>query len=96
VRYTKSWLNAAREGGYFANPIDTSSGMGTSANDYYIHNVEVNYTRTISNDLAQRIAGRREAAPPSTMGPARTPPTGLPSSRCPTLQRNRLANDVHV
>jgi hypothetical protein len=48
VRYTKSWLNAAREGGYFANPIDTSSGMGTSANDYYIHNVEVNYTRTIS------------------------------------------------
>lgn len=48
VRYTKSWQNSATEGGYFANPIDTSSGMGTSANDYYIHNVHVNYTRTIS------------------------------------------------
>jgi len=48
VRYTNSWLNAALEGGYFANPIDTSSGMGTSAKDYYIHNVAVNYTRTIS------------------------------------------------
>jgi Carboxypeptidase regulatory-like domain/TonB dependent receptor len=48
VRYTKSWLNAAIEGGYFANPVDTSSGMGTSARDYYIHNVDVNYTRTIS------------------------------------------------
>src|SRR5438270_18306 len=48
VRYTKSWLNAAVEGGYFANPVDTSSGMGTSAKDYYIHNVDVNYTRTIS------------------------------------------------
>src|SRR5256884_1604784 len=48
VRYTNSWLNAALEGGYFANPIDTSSGMGTSAKDYYIHNVDVNYTRTIS------------------------------------------------
>ena len=48
VRYTKSWQNSAIEGGYFANPIDTSSGMGTSANDYYVHNVHVNYTRTIS------------------------------------------------
>jgi len=48
VRYTKSWLNSALEGGYYANPIDTSSGMGTSAKDYYIHNVAVNYTRTIS------------------------------------------------
>ena len=48
VRYTNSWLNNAIEGGYFANPIDTSSGMGTSARDYYIHNVAVNYTRTIS------------------------------------------------
>src|SRR5207302_128625 len=37
VRYTKSWQNSAIEGGYFANPIDTSSGMGTSANDYYVH-----------------------------------------------------------
>jgi len=25
VRYTNSWLNAALEGGYYANPIDTSS-----------------------------------------------------------------------
>lgn len=48
VRYTNSWLNAVVEGGYFANPIDTSSGMGTSARDYYIHNVGVTYTRTIS------------------------------------------------
>ena len=55
VRYTKSWLNNAIEGGYFANPIDTSSGMGTSANDYYIHNVHVNYTRTISTSWLNEL-----------------------------------------
>ncbi len=48
VRYTRSWLNFAIEGGYYANPINTSSGMGTSAQDYYLTNVGVNYTRTIS------------------------------------------------
>jgi hypothetical protein len=48
VRYTRSWTNNAVEGGYFANPINDQSGMGTSAQDYYINNVGVNYTRTIS------------------------------------------------
>ena len=48
VRYTRSWQNSAIEGGYYANPINTSSGMGTSARNYYLTNVGVNYTRTIS------------------------------------------------
>jgi hypothetical protein len=48
VRYTRSWLNHAIEGGYFANPINPSSGMGSSAQDYYITNVGVSYTRSIS------------------------------------------------
>jgi len=48
VRYTRGWQNSAIEGGYFANPINPSSGMGTSARDYYVTNVGVNYTRTIS------------------------------------------------
>ncbi len=63
VRYTNSWLNAALEGGYFANPIDTSSGMGTSARDYYIHNVAVNYTRTISTTwLNELLVGVNRSA----------------------------------
>lgn len=49
VRYTRSWTNAAIEGGYFANPINDNSGMGTSARNYYINNVGVNYTKTISS-----------------------------------------------
>jgi len=48
VRYTRSWQNSAIEGGYYANPINPSSGMGTSARDYYLTNVGVSYTRTIS------------------------------------------------
>jgi Carboxypeptidase regulatory-like domain/TonB dependent receptor-like, beta-barrel len=48
VRYTRGWQKSAIEGGYFANPKDTSSGMGTSARDYYVTNVGVNYTRSIS------------------------------------------------
>ncbi|HEV2379802.1 MAG TPA: TonB-dependent receptor [Terriglobia bacterium] len=48
VRYTRSWTNAAVEGGYYANPINDSSGMGTSADNYYINNVGVSYTKTIS------------------------------------------------
>jgi Carboxypeptidase regulatory-like domain/TonB dependent receptor len=63
VRYTKSWLNSALEGGYFANPIDTSSGMGTSANDYYVHNVHANYTRTISSTwLNELLVGVNRSA----------------------------------
>src|SRR5579863_2924104 len=48
VRYTRSWTNAAVEGGYYANPLSDSSGMGTSADNYYINNVGVDYTKTIS------------------------------------------------
>jgi hypothetical protein len=48
VRFTRSWTNAAIEGGYFANPINDQSGMGTSAQNYYITNVGVTYTKTIS------------------------------------------------
>lgn len=48
VRYTRGWQRGAVEGGYFANPINTSSGMGTSARDYYLTNVGVNYNRSIS------------------------------------------------
>jgi carboxypeptidase family protein len=48
VRYTRSWQNSAVEGGYFANPNNPSSGIGTSARDNYITNVGVNYNRTIS------------------------------------------------
>ena len=48
VRYTRGWQNSAIEGGYYANPINTSSGMGTSARDYYVTNVGVNYNRSIS------------------------------------------------
>jgi hypothetical protein len=63
VRYTNNWLNAAVEGGYFANPIDTSSGMGTSARDYYLHNVAVNYTRTISTTwLNELLVGVNRSA----------------------------------
>jgi hypothetical protein len=63
VRYTRSWLNSAVEGGYFANPKDTSSGMGTSARDYYLTNVGVNYTRTISpNWLNELLVGVNRSA----------------------------------
>ncbi|HTL17243.1 MAG TPA: TonB-dependent receptor, partial [Patescibacteria group bacterium] len=48
VRFTRGWQNSAVEGGYFANPKDTSSGMGTSARNYYVTNVGVNYSRSIS------------------------------------------------
>jgi len=48
VRFTRGWQNEAVEGGYFANPSNPSSGMGTSARDYYVTNVGVNYNRTIS------------------------------------------------
>jgi len=55
VRYTNSWLNAALEGGYYANPIDTSSGMGTSAKDYYIHNVAVELHADDLDNLANEL-----------------------------------------
>jgi hypothetical protein len=55
VRYTRGTQKSAVEGGYFANPIDTSSGMGTSARDYYVTNVGVNYDRTISSSLLNEL-----------------------------------------
>ena len=63
VRYTQGWQNSAVEGGYFANPINTSSGMGTSARDYYAHNVGVTYTRTISSSwLNELLVGVNRSA----------------------------------
>jgi outer membrane receptor protein involved in Fe transport len=48
VRYTRSNQFSAIEGGYFANPIDPTSGMGSSSRTFPDTNVGVNYTRTIS------------------------------------------------
>ena len=48
VRFTRGWQNSAIEGGYYANPSNPSSGMGTSARNYYVTNVGVNYNRSIS------------------------------------------------
>jgi hypothetical protein len=48
VRYTRSISHSAQEGGYYANPINPTSGMGSSARDYYNTNVAVNYNRTIT------------------------------------------------
>jgi len=48
VRYTRSLSNSAIEGGYFANPADPASGMGSSADNFVNINVGVNYNRTIS------------------------------------------------
>ncbi len=63
VRYTRGWQKSAVEGGYFANPINTSSGMGTSARDYYVTNVGVNYNRTISpNWLNELLVGVNRSA----------------------------------
>jgi hypothetical protein len=63
VRFTRGWQNSAIEGGYFANPINTSSGMGTSARNYYVTNVGVNYTRTISaNWLNELLVGVHRSA----------------------------------
>jgi len=63
VRFTRSWQNSAIEGGYYANPINTSSGMGTSARNYYLTNVGVNYTRTISpNWLNELLVGVNRSA----------------------------------
>jgi hypothetical protein len=63
VRFTRGWQRSAVEGGYFANPIDTSSGMGTSARDYYVTNVGVTYTRTISpNWLNELLVGVNRSA----------------------------------
>ena len=63
VRFTRGWQGSAVEGGYFANPIDTSSGMGTSARDYYVTNVGVTYTRSISpNWLNELVVGVNRSA----------------------------------
>ncbi|MHB8655869.1 MAG: carboxypeptidase-like regulatory domain-containing protein [Terriglobia bacterium] len=55
VRWTRGSQKAAIEGGFLADPIDTSSGMGTSARDYYDTNVGVNYTRTISSNWLNEL-----------------------------------------
>ncbi|HXX23528.1 MAG TPA: TonB-dependent receptor [Terriglobia bacterium] len=58
VRYTRSISTAAQEGGYYANPINPSSGMGSSARNYFNTNVAVNYNRTISpNWLNELLIG---------------------------------------
>ena len=63
VRYTRSWQNYAIEGGYYANPASTSSGFGTSAKDFYINNVGIDYTRAISpNWLNELLLGVNRSA----------------------------------
>jgi hypothetical protein len=58
VRYTRSLSNAAQEGGYYANPANPSSGMGSSARNYLNTNVAVNYNRTITpNWLNELLVG---------------------------------------
>jgi len=58
VRYTRSITHAAIEGGYYADPINPGSGMGSSARDYYNTNVGVNYNRTITpNFLNELLVG---------------------------------------
>jgi hypothetical protein len=58
VRYTRSMSLAAIEGGYFADPINPSSGMGSSARNFANTNVGVEYTRSISpNWLNELLVG---------------------------------------
>jgi hypothetical protein len=58
VRYTRASTHVAQEGGYYADPIDPLSGLGTSASDYQTTNVAVNYNRTISpNWLNELLVG---------------------------------------
>jgi hypothetical protein len=58
VRYTRSLSNAAQEGGYYANPINPTSGMGSSQRNYLNTNVAVNYNRSISpNWLNELLIG---------------------------------------
>ncbi len=63
VRYTRGWQNSAIEGGYYANPINPTSGMGTSARNYYVTNVGANYNRSISpNWLNELLVGVNRSA----------------------------------
>jgi len=58
VRYTKSMQTSAVEGGYYANPLNSASGMGSSARGYPDTNVGVNYNRSISaNWLNELLVG---------------------------------------
>jgi hypothetical protein len=57
VRFTRSWLSAAQEGGYWANPptSEESSGVGSSSRNDNIYNVGVDYTKSISNRWLNEI-----------------------------------------
>jgi hypothetical protein len=55
VRLTRSWFYHLYEGGYYANPINPSSGMGTSSRNYNLYNVSANYTRSISNNWLNEL-----------------------------------------
>jgi hypothetical protein len=58
VRYTRASSTGLIEGGYYANPINPASGMGSSARNYQTTNVAVNYNRTISpNWLNELLIG---------------------------------------
>ena len=58
VRYTRASQTYVREGGYYANPLNPLSGMGSSARNYETTNVAVNYNRTISpNWLNELLVG---------------------------------------
>ncbi|MFB3922031.1 MAG: TonB-dependent receptor [Terriglobia bacterium] len=55
VRWTRSKTNAAVEGGVFGDPVDASAGVGTSRSDAIVHNVAVNYNRTLSATLLNEL-----------------------------------------
>ena len=48
VRYTRSTQNADQDGGYYADPINPLSGMGSNGSNSQTTNIAVNYNRTIS------------------------------------------------
>jgi hypothetical protein len=58
VRYTRASETAEIEGGYYANPISPTTGVGTSVRNYGTTSVAVNYNRTISpNWLNELLIG---------------------------------------
>jgi hypothetical protein len=58
VRYTRASETAVLDGGYYANPISPTTGMGTSQRNFGTTNVAVNYNRSISpNWLNELLVG---------------------------------------
>jgi hypothetical protein len=55
VRFTRSTDNLEWLGGYYADPINPLSGMGTNANNSQTTNVAINYIRTLSPSLLNQF-----------------------------------------